>query len=683
MPLHSCHCCGLIQTTHSLPDEVCCRCESELGAWWSGDSRNRLAMALSLTALVLYLPAVSWKFLRIEQLGRVHESSLLQGVRGLLTEGELFVGVIVLLFSIIFPVLKLSAILFLCQSRWQLQARHRAITYRAVEHLGRWGMLDVLLVAVMIAFIKLGGLVSFTAGPGVVLFATFVLLSVCASLAFDPHCLWAASSDGGSHPGSIPPLSPAATSSGETASSPDPSYPPAKQRTSWFHWPTWGVWLIPIVTLFVVGGIAIHGWLNQPRRIEVAFQEGHGIQTGDELRYHGVVVGEVESVQFADSLKEVVVGVKLTPDGGRLSHEGSRFWIVRPQFDLTGITGLDTVVGAKYIAVQPGQEPGRIVQRFRGLAEPPLPDLDFPGGIEVILESLDAQGLSPGTAIYYRRLRIGGVISSGLNLNQSRVEARVYIRPEYRDLIRSGTVFWNMSGIRFNGGLTELSVHIGPVESLVQGGIGVAVPATPGDPVSDGYRYRLAAKAEKEWFEWQPELGACPVPPPTQLPVLTAAKLQWTHDGLLRNSQRTRSGWVLTLDGKVYGPVDLMTVPEDEIAGTASLTIGTEVYDEARMIAAKGNSQAFSSPAFPANMEAKLRPINIAEDCFLVTGGEQPPVFVAAGLFTAEGNAWSLDPNLPLSIQHHGGALVAHKDGAILGLVSVEGREFKVQTITP
>ena len=681
MPLHSCHCCGLIQTTHALHDEVCCRCESELGAWWGGDSRNRLAMALSLTALVLYLPAVNWKFLRIEQLGRVHESSLLQGVRALLSEGELFVGVVVLLFSIIFPVLKLSAILFLCQSRWQMQARHRAITYRVVEHLGRWGMLDVLLVAVMIAFIKLGGLVSFTAGPGVVLFAMFVVLSACASLAFDPHCLWAAASESESAPESAP--SPVVTPLSGPASSPSPEYPPARKRTSWFHWPTWGVWLIPILTLILVGGIAIHGWLNQPRRIEITFQQGHGIQTGDELRYHGVVVGEVEAVRFSDSLKEVVVGVKLTPDGSRLSREGSRFWVVRPQFDLTGITGLDTVVGAKYIAVQPGEGDGQWGGEFRGLDEPPLPDLDFPGGIEVILESLDAQGLSPGTAVYYRRLRVGGVISSGLNLNQSRVEARVYIRPEYRDLIRSGTVFWNMSGVRFNGGLTELSVHIGPAESLLQGGIGVAVPPSPGEPVSDGFRYRLAPKADKEWFEWQPELGACPVPPPAHLPILTPAKLEWTHDGLLRNSRRTRTGWILTLEGKTHGPADLLTVPEDEIAGTASLTLGNEVYDEAKIIAARDSDQGLTSSAFPENADAKLRPISIAEDGFLVTGGEQPPVFVAAGLWHSDGKAWSLDPDLPLSSQHHGGALVAHKDGAILGIVSVVGREFNVMPITP
>ena len=67
MALQSCHCCGLIQWSHALPNEVCGRCETGLGAWWSGAGRNRLTLALCLTAIVLYMPAVSWRFLRINQ----------------------------------------------------------------------------------------------------------------------------------------------------------------------------------------------------------------------------------------------------------------------------------------------------------------------------------------------------------------------------------------------------------------------------------------------------------------------------------------------------------------------------------------------------------------------------------------------------------------------------------------
>ena len=678
MALHSCHCCGLIQWSGALPNEVCGRCETGLGAWWAGAGRNRLTVALCLTAIVLYIPAVSWRFLRIEQLGQTHESSLLGGVRALFTEGHLLVGVIVLLFSIILPIVKLSGLLFLCQPQWRMQPKHLAFTYRAVEHLGRWGMLDVLLVAVMVAFVKLGGLVNFGAGPGLVLFALFVVTSLSASLAFDPHCLWAESISGGE-----PPTPPAAPAPADGMSS-GTQFPPAKQKPSWFHWPTWGVWLIPVLTLLIVGGIALRGWLNQPRRIEISFEDGHGIKAGDELRYHGVVVGEVDEVRFSESLKELAVRVELTPDGDRLARAGSRFWIVRPQFDLTGIGGLDTVIGANYLAVQPGAATGSASARFRGIEEPPLPDLDFPGGIEIILESPDAQGLLPGTGVYFRRLRIGGVISSGLNLDQSRVEARVYIRPEHRDLMRSGAVFWNMSGVRFQGGLTELSVQIGPVESLIQGGIGVAVPPELGEPVREGYRYRLAPQVDDAWLDWQPKLGSSPVPVPAKLPVLLPAKLQWMHDGLVRNSARTRAGWVLTVVEKTYGPSDLLTVPPDEIAGSASLTIGEVKFEASQLQAAhEDGGRSLASATFPANSDTRLRPLTVPEDCFVVTGGEQSPIFIAAGLLRPEGMSWTLDPELPLTSQHHGGVLIAHTDGAVLGIVIIEGREFRVQLLEP
>ena len=678
MPLHSCHCCGLIQRSLATSGEVCGRCETGLGSRGVSEARNRLALALCLTAMVLYIPAVTWRFLRIEQLGQTHESSLLHGVQALFTEGHLLVGVIVLLFSIILPIVKLSGLLFLCQPRWRMQPKHMAFTYRAVEHLGRWGMLDVLLVAVMVAFVKLGGLVHFGAGPGLVLFAMFVVTSLSASLAFDPHGLWAESTAGGESP--TPPVGPAPSE----GALPALQFPPAKQKQPWLHWPTWGVWIIPLLTLLIVGGIALRGWLNQPRRIEITFEEGRGIKAGDQLRYHGVVVGEVDAVHFAESLEELVVHVELTPDGDRLAREGSRFWIVRPQFDLTGVGGLDTVIGAKYIAVQPGAATGPAIARYRGIEEPPLPDLDFPGGIEIILESPDAQGLSPGTAVYYRRLRVGGVIASGLTLDQSRVEARLYIRPEYRHLIRSGTVFWNMSGVRFQGGLTELSVHISPVESLLQGGIGLAVPPEPGEPVSDGYRFHLGEQIEKEWLKWQPKLGTSPVPVPSHLPTLLPAKLHWTHDGLVRNSARTRTGWVLRLGERTLGPSDLLSVPPDAIAGSVSLMIGETKYDETLLQAARSDSgRSLTAPGFPTNTETQLRPLTVAENCFLVTGGEQPPVYIAAGLMRAEGTSWSLDPDLPLTSQHHGGVLVAHNDGAVLGQVTIDGREYRVQAIEP
>src|SRR5690606_9957990 len=193
--LKSCHCCGLIQSVPVVEREAgvryaCSRCETALASWLKGWGGNQLSGAVSLAAICVYLPAMLLPFLRIGRLGLARESSRIGGVQTLFTEGHLLVGSVVLLFSVVLPVVKLSALLLLAQSRWRLSHRHRAATYRMVEHLGRWGMLDVLLVAVMIAFVKLGGLVTFSAGPGLLAFVAFVLLSLCAGAMFDPFCLW-------------------------------------------------------------------------------------------------------------------------------------------------------------------------------------------------------------------------------------------------------------------------------------------------------------------------------------------------------------------------------------------------------------------------------------------------------------------------------------------------------------
>jgi paraquat-inducible protein A len=147
-------------------------------------------VAAALAALILYLPAVTWPMLRLERLGQVREDNLLGGIMSLMSTGHWFVGGVVLVFSVIVPPVKLLTLLTLGLGGAGFAQRHQAAAYRLVEVVGRWGMLDVMLVAVLVAFVKLGGLAQIQAGPGLTAFALCVLASLIASLCFDPHCLW-------------------------------------------------------------------------------------------------------------------------------------------------------------------------------------------------------------------------------------------------------------------------------------------------------------------------------------------------------------------------------------------------------------------------------------------------------------------------------------------------------------
>lgn len=145
---------------------------------------------MSASALAFYLPAMVLPMLQLERLGHLHEDSLLAGVTGLWSQGYWFIGTAIFLFSILLPPLKLIMLWILSARAGLLADQHRAIIYHLVEFLGRWSMLDVMLVAILVAFVKLGDLVSIHAGPGLLAFSLLVLLSLLASFTFNPTLMW-------------------------------------------------------------------------------------------------------------------------------------------------------------------------------------------------------------------------------------------------------------------------------------------------------------------------------------------------------------------------------------------------------------------------------------------------------------------------------------------------------------
>lgn len=167
----------------------CSRCHAIIRHGVHPRSINRTA-ALALAALFLYPIALWLPVMEIQRLGHQSEASIWSGTVGLLAEGHLFVGLAVLLFSVVAPIGKLALIFVLCIGQGVIARQDRARAYRLIELIGRWGMVDVLLVAILVAIVKLGDLVEVTPGPGVVVFGVVVILSLLASSVFDPHAIW-------------------------------------------------------------------------------------------------------------------------------------------------------------------------------------------------------------------------------------------------------------------------------------------------------------------------------------------------------------------------------------------------------------------------------------------------------------------------------------------------------------
>lgn len=190
--LKSCHCCGLIQQAPEIsPNQVllCVRCGSKLAEVVNRiESASRTAAA-AMGAFFLFWPAILLPILRIEQLGFTHQSSILGGTLELFSHGSYFVGGVVMLFSIIFPLTKIVLLIELSFLE-VFHRKHKAFTLRMMEHFGKWSMMDVMLLAFLVMLVKLGDMVEFSFGPAVFAFTLCVVMSMLASLSFDPHAIW-------------------------------------------------------------------------------------------------------------------------------------------------------------------------------------------------------------------------------------------------------------------------------------------------------------------------------------------------------------------------------------------------------------------------------------------------------------------------------------------------------------
>jgi paraquat-inducible protein A len=188
----ACHCCGLIHQLPNLGEDeraVCTRCRTTINRPAGSTIAASRTAAAAVAAFVLFWPAVLLPILRIERLGQESQQSIVGGIIDLFRHGSYFVAIVVLVFSFLFPLAKIT---LLIELSWLeiLHRRHKAATLRVMEHLGKWSMMDVMLLALLVMLVKLGDLVEFEFGPAVIVFVLCVAMSLVASLCFDPHSIW-------------------------------------------------------------------------------------------------------------------------------------------------------------------------------------------------------------------------------------------------------------------------------------------------------------------------------------------------------------------------------------------------------------------------------------------------------------------------------------------------------------
>jgi len=190
---HLSHATPSINSTQGLNDsqQRCSRCDSALSSRTQNSVQTTLG--LLITSMLLYIPANLYPIMRTQLLGETQDSTIIGGIILFIQHQSYFVAAVIFVASVMVPLAKMFALAWLCYSATRpTHIRQYELTrlYRITEFIGKWSMVDIFVVAILVALIQMGGIMSVTAGFAASAFAAVVMLTMISAHQFDTRILW-------------------------------------------------------------------------------------------------------------------------------------------------------------------------------------------------------------------------------------------------------------------------------------------------------------------------------------------------------------------------------------------------------------------------------------------------------------------------------------------------------------
>jgi paraquat-inducible protein B len=234
------------------------------------------------------------------------------------------------------------------------------------------------------------------------------------------------------------------------------------------------VWLVPLITALVGGWLVFRTLSDQAPVATISFQTAEGIEAGKtKIKYKSVEIGMVEEVSFASDFQSVVLTAKFQQGMEDFLRRNTRFWVVRPQLSVQGVSGLSTLVSGSYIEIDPG--PGSPQNHFVGMEEMPLITTED-AGTRITLISDTLSSIARGSPIYYQGILAGEALGYELASDAKSVYIHAFVRDPFDQLVRGNSRFWNVSGLDLSMGANGFEVRTASMQALLFGGIAFETP---------------------------------------------------------------------------------------------------------------------------------------------------------------------------------------------------------------
>ncbi|MEY4476342.1 MAG: hypothetical protein RL248_2109 [Pseudomonadota bacterium] len=233
-------------------------------------------------------------------------------------------------------------------------------------------------------------------------------------------------------------------------------------------------WLLPFIALLIAGWLIYNNWRERGTEVTIDFESATGIVAGrTPIRYQGVEVGMVQSINLDDDLRNIKVTASINNDMEDSLREGTQFWLVTPKASLAGISGLDALVGGNYIGMLPGE--GKPQNHFTALDTQPKFRLNT-GELMVHLHAPNLGSLNNGSLVYYRKIPVGKVYDYNIAPDNNGVVIDALIDRRFAKLVKNDTRFWNVSGFKGDFSLNGSTVQIESLAALINGAVAFDSP---------------------------------------------------------------------------------------------------------------------------------------------------------------------------------------------------------------
>ena len=243
------------------------------------------------------------------------------------------------------------------------------------------------------------------------------------------------------------------------------------------------IWLIPVVAALVGIFLVARILIDRGPEIVLTFKTAEGLEAGKTaVKYKDVQIGVVQSLRLAHDRSHVRVTLQLNKDANAFTAQDTRYWVVRPRLDTSGISGLSTLLSGAYIGADAGTSE-ESAKEFTGLEVPPIVTRDA-SGKQFLLRAPDIGSLDVGSPVYFRRIKVGQVAAYELNEDGRGVTLRVFVNAPYDKFVGGNSRFWQASGLDMRLNASGITLRTQSLATILLGGIAFGAPENENGPVA-------------------------------------------------------------------------------------------------------------------------------------------------------------------------------------------------------